>query len=78
MAGLEPSPYDKQMARLLRRARQVQRLSLQELQLLDLLQRRQRGDEGTPPMPFAKMRADLVKMMGETTNERQGNDVGKQ
>jgi hypothetical protein len=65
MAGIEPTAYDRAMARLTRRAQFVNRLHLQELQLLEMMQRRQRGDEGTPPMPFAKMREDLAKMTEE-------------
>lgn len=76
MAGLEPTPHDRQMLRMLRQSRQLSRLHLQELRLLDMLQRRQRGDEGAPPMPFAKMRADLEKM-GVISNDGPGDDVAK-
>jgi len=62
MAGIAPTAYDRVLRR---RVRQVQRANLQmvgELALLDVVARRQRGEDGLPPMPFAKMRADLAKM----------------
>jgi hypothetical protein len=62
MAGLTPTPYDKAMARHKRDVdRRVRAISI-EMILLEAIERRQRGDEGTAPMPFKTMRADLEKM----------------
>jgi hypothetical protein len=65
MAGTAASPYELAMARMTKHLQRINRLHMQEIKLLEMIQRRQRGDEGTPPMPFAKMREDLAKMTEE-------------
>jgi hypothetical protein len=62
MAGLKANAYDKKVNRLTRRLKQERRRMNAEIILADAVARRQRGEEGTQPMPFAKMRADLEKM----------------
>ena len=62
MAGLSPTPYDRNLRRHITRVERANRQMLGELQMLDMVARRQRGEEGLPAMPFAKMRADLEKM----------------
>jgi hypothetical protein len=64
MAGLVPTSHDKAMKRYETRVERLNRKMLGEVQLIEAVTRRQRGEEGTPPMPFAKMRADLEKMKG--------------
>ena len=62
MAGISASPYDKIMKRhkrgIERRLREMNEVAL----LVDIISRRQAGAEGTAPMPFKAMRADLEKM----------------
>jgi len=62
MAGLVPTAHDKAMKRYETRVERLNRKMLGEVQLIEAVTRRQRGEEGTAPMPFAKMRADLEKM----------------
>jgi hypothetical protein len=62
MAGIAPTAYDKAINRHTSRVQRANRQMLGELQLLEAVARRQRGEDGVPPMPFAKMRSDLQKM----------------
>jgi len=62
MAGLAPTAYDRNLRRHVTRVVRANRQMLGELQMLDMVARRQRGEEGLPPMPFAKMRGDLERM----------------
>jgi hypothetical protein len=62
MAGLKATSYDKKISRLARRMKQERQRMNAEIILADAIARRQRGEEGTQPMPFAKMRGDLEKM----------------
>jgi hypothetical protein len=64
MAGLVPTAHDKALKRYETRVERLNRRMLSEVQLIEAITRRQRGEEGTTPMPFAKMRADLEKMKG--------------
>ncbi len=62
MAGLDSSPYDKLMKRHKRDIARRQRVLSEEAMLLEMISRRQAGAEGTAPMPFKTIRADLEKM----------------
>ena len=62
MAGLDASPYDKLMKRHKRKIERVLRVRNEEAMLLDAISRRQDGADGTAPMPFKTIRADLEKM----------------
>lgn len=62
MAGIAPTAHDRAMRRHINRVSRVNRQMSGEMQLLEMVARRQRGEDGTTPMPFAKMRADLEKM----------------
>ena len=62
MAGLAATPYDNLMKRHKRKIERVLRVRNEEAMLLDAISRRQAGAEGTSPMPFKTIRADLEKM----------------
>jgi hypothetical protein len=62
MAGIGESPYDKLMKRHKRDIVRRQRVLTEEAMLLEAISRRQAGAEGTAPMPFKTIRADLEKM----------------
>ena len=62
MAGLSASPYDKVMKRHKRVIERRLRSMNEGAMLVDMISRRQAGAEGTAPMPFKVMRADLEKM----------------
>ena len=62
MAGLAATPYDNLMKRHKRKIERVLRVRNEEAMLLDAISRRQAGAEGTAPMPFKTIRADLEKM----------------
>jgi predicted transcriptional regulator len=62
MAGIGESPYDKLMKRHKRQIDRRARVLTEEAMLLEMISRRQAGAEGTAPMPFKTIRADLEKM----------------
>jgi hypothetical protein len=62
LAGLDESPYEKLMKRHNREIARRRRVLLEEATLLEVISRRQAGDQGTKPMPFARIRTDLEKM----------------
>jgi hypothetical protein len=62
MAGIDESPYDKLMKRHKRQIDRRARVLNEEAMLLEMISRRQAGAEGTAPMPFKTIRADLEKM----------------
>ncbi len=65
MAGIEETPAQKSMRRAQRALERRQRVIEAENALVAMISRREQGQEGTPPMPFAAMRADLAKAKGQ-------------
>ncbi len=63
MAGIEQTPAQKAMRRNQRILERRQRAMQAENALVAMISRREQGQEGTPPMPFAAMSADLARMI---------------
>jgi uncharacterized protein YggE len=62
MAGMIESPHQRAMKKAQRDLEKRARLMHEEAMLVEMISRRQEGVEGTAPMPFNAMRADLEKM----------------
>lgn len=63
MAGSNPSQYDRAHRRFMSKLTRANHVAAQNAALVEAILRRQAGEQGAPPMPFAKMKADLDKLM---------------
>ena len=55
MAGVQPTQFEKHLARQTRRMQRIERQANVEMMLVSMIQAREQGADGAKPMPFANL-----------------------